>query len=363
MWILFGLKLIGTEFETAFRNNRVKFLVTGGSGFIGTNLIQMLLAQGHQVVNLDKRAPQPRYEPETQSGSRCTFFQRDLCDVTDVDLADVMFHEQVESVIHLAAETHVDRSIESPDEYFESNVLGTFELLKAAKIYYESLDEKGRSQFRFVQVSTDEVFGSLGPEEPRFDENSNYRPNSPYSASKAAGDHFVRAFHKTYGLPTIVSHCSNNFGPYQFAEKLIPVVIRHCLSESPIPIYGDGTNVRDWIHVDDHCRALMQLAELGAIGETYLIGASQELSNLDLIHRICETVDELSPPASGRPCLELIEFVRDRPGHDFRYAVDTSKIKKDLGWEPESVFDESLRSTIQWYIKHPDWLALRYEDR
>ncbi|HEX5838887.1 MAG TPA: dTDP-glucose 4,6-dehydratase, partial [Anaerolineales bacterium] len=266
-------------------------------------------------------------------------------------------------VMHLAAESHVDRSIVSADDFVQTNVVGTYTLLEAARLYWNGLTDEEKKDFRFLHVSTDEVFGSLGPE-GYFSEETPYAPNSPYSASKAASDHFVRAYYHTYGLPTIITNCSNNYGPYQFPEKLIPLMIMNALSGKPLPVYGDGSNVRDWIYVDDHCRAVKLAYEKGRLGEVYTIGASNEQKNLNLVHKICDVLDDVAPPVEISELRErgltsyrdLIRFVTDRPGHDRRYAIDSAKIGRELGWQPEVGFEAGLRRTIEWYLSNPKWV-------
>lgn len=330
--------------------------MTGGAGFIGSNLIRKMLGEADfQITNVDKLsyASQLASLEMFESTDRYEFIHRDLCDFAD--LSDLLIEQRIDVVFHLAAETHVDRSIDAPAEFTRSNVLGTQRLLEAIQRYLDRV-ESMRSKFRLIHVSTDEVFGSLGPDDDPFDEGSNYRPNSPYSASKAAADHLVRAWSQTFQIPAMITHCTNNFGPYQFPEKLIPVVISRCLLHQEIPVYGNGSNIRDWIHVEDHCAALLQLAERGKCGESYVIGAENEWTNLDLVKRICLLLDELSPRADQQSYTQQISFVEDRPGHDFRYAVDPAKITAATGWRCQHEFDQGLKSTVQWYVEHPSWM-------
>jgi len=329
------------------------YLVTGGAGFIGSNLVHLLLARPDVSVvvfdrltyagNLDNLAPvadHPGYR----------FVHGDICDRALVRETLAKYRPDV--VFNLAAESHVDRSIDGPGEFVRTNVVGTFELLEAARGYFAELDPASRERFRFVHISTDEVFGSLGPE-GYFTEATQYAPNSPYSASKAGADHLARAYFHTYGLPTITTNCSNNYGPYQFPEKLIPLMILNALEGKPLPVYGDGQNVRDWLHVRDHAEALALVAEKGKPGETYNVGGRNERTNLQVVETICDLLDELRP--ADKPRRELITFVRDRPGHDRRYAIDASKIERELGWYPRTGFDEGIRETIAWYLQNGTW--------
>ncbi len=339
-------------------------LVTGGNGFIGTNLIRLLLGSGqYRVVNLDALtyAANPLSLADLDGNPDYVFVQGNI---TDRLLVDSLFEKyQPVGVFHLAAESHVDRSIVSADDFVQTNVVGTYTLLAAARAYWSGLPEERKKEFRFLHVSTDEVFGSLG-EEGYFSEETPYAPNSPYSASKAASDHFVRAFHHTYGLPAVITNCSNNYGPYQFPEKVIPLMILNALSGKPLPVYGDGSNVRDWIYVEDHCKAVKLAFEQGKPGEVYVVGASNEQKNIDLVNRICAILDEIAPPVEVpqlreqglNSYLELISFVADRPGHDHRYAIDSTKITRELGWRPEVEFPEGLRQTVEWYLSNPKWV-------
>ncbi len=330
--------------------------VTGGAGFIGGCFVRMLSEQADvSLVNLDKLTYAGNLDSiPAADGVRHHFYQGDIGDAELV--ARLLETHQPDAIVHFAAESHVDRSIEGPREFVRTNVLGTFELLLAAYQYWDRLPSQQREQFRFVHVSTDEVYGSLG-ETSKFTETSRYDPHSPYSASKASSDHFVRAFHATYGLPTVITNCSNNYGPYQFPEKLIPLMTLNALNAKPLPIYGRGDNVRDWLFVEDHCRAIETVLRNGRAGETYNIGGNCELSNLDVVRRICDLVDELQGHGKATFCRQLIQFVQDRPGHDFRYAIDCSKIEHELGWRPVETFDTGLRRTVQWYLGNEAWVS------
>ena len=335
-------------------------LVTGGAGFIGSNLVRFILANtGHRVVNLDSLtyAGSLASIHDLADHPRHVFERADLCQPDK--LREVFETHRPDAVMHLAAESHVDRSIHGPAAFIQSNIVGTYQLLEAALVHFRSLPPAGQQAFRFLHVSTDEVYGSLAPDGEAFSETSRYSPNSPYSASKAASDHLVRAWHRTYGLPVVVTACSNNYGPWQYPEKLIPVVILKCLRGEPIPVYGKGENVRDWIHVDDHCSALLAVLERGATGETYNIGANNELANLDIVKLLCSILDDLRP--GPRPYASLITFVTDRPGHDFRYAIDSSKIRKTLAWCPRKSFRDALRETVQWYLANHEELDVSGE--
>ena len=329
-------------------------LVTGGAGFIGSALVRHLLRHGdHRVVNVDKltyAGTMASLEP-IRGHPRHHFEQLDICDAEA--LARLFERYRPQAVMHLAAETHVDRSIDGPAAFVQSNVVGTFTLLEAARRYHRQLPTEQRQNFRFLHVSTDEVFGSLGPE-GYFREDTPYDPRSPYSASKASSDHFVRAYHHTFELPTLVTNCSNNYGPYQHPEKLIPTVILKALAGEPVPVYGRGDNVRDWLFVEDHVRGLLAVLERGTPGESYNIGTNNEQSSLQMAQQLCTLLNELKPgPTDYR---ELITFVDDRPGHDFRYAIDASKLRRELGWTPEETFDSGLRKTVQWYLVNFEWL-------
>ena len=333
----------------------LRFLVTGGAGFIGSAVVRHLIADtAHEVCvvdkltyagNLDNLAPVAR-EP------RYTLERVDIC---DADAVRRVFEAQAPDVVmHLAAESHVDRSIDGPGAFIQTNVVGTFVLLEAARRRWSRLEGEAKARFRFHHVSTDEVFGSLGADD-FFREDSPYQPNSPYSASKAGSDHLVRAWHHTYGLPTVASNCSNNYGPYHFPEKLIPLVILNALEGKPLPVYGTGSNIRDWLYVEDHARALVTIAEHGTLGESYNVGGWNERTNLEVVRSICALVDEMAPdPAIGRR-EGLIAFVTDRPGHDQRYAIDAGRIKRELGWTPRETFESGLRKTVRWYLDQPQW--------
>jgi len=330
-------------------------LITGGAGFIGSALVRHLLAEtSHHVVNVDKltyAGNLESLEPVLPSG-RYAFERVDIRDRAEVDR--IFAEHRPDAVMHLAAESHVDRSIDGAGAFIDTNIVGTFTLLEAALEYWGGLDEEPRGAFRFLHVSTDEVFGSLGST-GLFEESTPYQPNSPYSASKAAADHLVRAWHHTYGLPTITTNCSNNYGPYQFPEKLIPVVVLSALERRPIPVYGNGSNVRDWLFVDDHVRGLVTALERGRVGETYCLGGNTEKTNLDVVRAICALLDELLTDVPPGGHASLISFVRDRPGHDLRYAIDSGKIRRDLGWSPGESFDTGLRKTVEWYLGNRSW--------
>jgi dTDP-glucose 4,6-dehydratase len=332
-------------------------LVTGGAGFIGANFVLDWLREiGEPVVNLDKLTYAGNLEnlAAIENDGRHKFVRGDIC---DRPLLDTLLTEQrPRAIIHFAAESHVDRSIFGPGEFIRTNIEGSFTLLEAARAYWSGLAGAERDSFRFLHVSTDEVYGSLGPQDPAFAETNAYQPNSPYSASKAASDHLVRAYHHTYGLPTLTTNCSNNYGPYQFPEKLIPLVMANALAGKPLPIYGDGMNVRDWLYVGDHCAAIRTVLGRGRLGETYNIGGWNEMPNLVIVKTICALLDELRPDAAG-PHERLISFVKDRPGHDRRYAIDARKIESELGWRPAETFATGIRKTVQWYLEHQDWVA------
>lgn len=329
-------------------------MVTGGAGFIGSAVVRMLVRGGRTVVNVDKLTYAGNLESlaELDGDSRHLFERVDICDGEHLTR---LFHTyRPESVLHLAAESHVDRSIDGPGDFVRTNVVGTFTLLQAARGYWQSLASAERHSFRFVHVSTDEVYGSLDAT-GAFDEHTPYAPNSPYSASKAGSDHLVRAWHHTYGLPAIITNCSNNYGPYQFPEKLIPLMIQRGLAGESLPVYGRGENVRDWLFVDDHAQALLRVLEAGVLGETYAIGGRSERRNIDVVRTICSLLDELSPHPSIRDRQALIQFVADRPGHDLRYAIDSSKIERELGWKQSESFESGLRKTVEWYLANQVW--------
>lgn len=334
------------------------WLVTGGAGFIGSNFVKMARAnQWATVVNLDKltyAGNLASLESLTQDKGH-VFIQGDIGD--RVLVRHILNEHNPEAIIHFAAESHVDRSIEGPRDFFDTNVIGTFNLLCETRDYWSSLEETPKKSFRFLNVSTDEVYGSLGFDDNPFHEETPYAPNSPYAASKAASDHFVRAYQRTYGFPTLLTHCSNNYGPYQFPEKLIPLVILNALAEKTLPIYGDGLNVRDWLYVDDHCRALYFVLTKGTVGETYNIGGGHEVSNVTLVQKICALLDQLKTDPRGLYS-RLIQYVKDRPGHDRRYAINHSKITKELGWKPLESFETGIRKTINWYIENQNWVGI-----
>ena len=338
----------------AMKNAARTLLVTGGAGFIGSALVRHVLQETPQrVVVLDKlgyAGNLASLEP-VAGNPRFHFEQRDLNERAEV--AALLEQWRPEAVLHLAAETHVDRSIDGPDAFVRSNILGTFELLEAVRGYWAGLGPEARRQFRFLHVSTDEVYGSLGPE-GLFSEASPYDPRSPYAASKAASDHLVSAWHHTYGLPTLITNCSNNYGPYQFPEKLIPVVLLKALAGEPLPVYGDGGAVRDWLYVGDHVRGLLSVLARGQVGETYNIGANEEKTTVEMVRALCRHLDELRPRREGS-YLELMRFVPDRPGHDRRYAIDAGKLRRELGWRPQESFESGLRKTVAWYLDNQDW--------
>jgi len=337
-------------------------LVTGGAGFIGGNFVLDWLARrdGHsseeRIVNLDALT----YAGNLQTlapladDPRHIFVQGDICDRALVDR--LLAEHRPRAIVHFAAESHVDRSIHGPGAFVRTNVEGTFTLLEAARAYWGGLEGSEKDDFRFLHVSTDEVYGSLGADDAPFAETHPYEPNSPYSASKAASDHLVRAWHHTYGLPVLTTNCSNNYGPYQFPEKLIPLMIVNALAGKPLPIYGDGMNVRDWLYVTDHCSGIRCVLEAGRVGETYNIGGWNEMPNLHIVHTLCDLLDELRPDPAGS-YRRLITYVTDRPGHDRRYAIDARKIERELGWRPAETFATGIRKTVQWYLDHPQWVA------
>ncbi len=332
-------------------------LVTGGAGFIGSHFIlDWLLETGEPVINLDALTYAGNLENlAVLQGNALYDF---VCgDIQDRRLVDRLLVEHApRAIVHFAAESHVDRSINRPQDFIQTNIVGTYTLLEAARSYWSKLQYGARSRFRFLQVSTDEVYGSLGAADPAFSEASLYQPNSPYSASKAAADHLVRAWHHTYGLPVLTTNCSNNYGPRQFPEKLIPLIIANAMDRKPLPIYGDGMNVRDWLHVGDHCMALRIVLERGIAGQMYNIGGNSEMTNLAVVHNICELLDEMRPHADG-PYSNLITFVQDRAGHDRRYAIDARKIGRDLGWQPTETFSSGMRKTLLWYLDHQEWVS------
>jgi len=336
--------------------NRNVTLVTGGAGFIGANYVLNRLATSDDiVVNLDALtyASNLGSLASVKDDPRHIFIQGDVCDRELV--ASLLAKHRPRALVHFAAESHVDRSILGPAAFLKTNIDGTFSMLTAARSYFEALDAEGRGSFRFLHISTDEVYGTLSPTDTAFHEETAFAPNSPYAASKAASDHLVRAWHHTYGLPTLITNCSNNYGPLQFPEKLIPLTIANALAGKPLPVYGDGQQVRDWLYVQDHCRAIDTVLELGRVGETYNVGGGNQQTNLDVVHLICGLLDELVPGAAPRR--ELIRFVQDRPGHDRRYAIDARKLESELGWGARESFDTGLRKTVQWYLDNTEWLA------
>jgi dTDP-glucose 4,6-dehydratase len=339
-------------------------LVTGGAGFIGSNfMLEWLEHVGEPVVNIDKLTYAGNLSnlASLRDDRRHLFVAEDICNHAAV--RQLLSTHRPRAIVHFAAESHVDRSIHGPGEFIQTNIVGTFNLLQEARAYWDELSEEGKRAFRFLHVSTDEVYGSLNHGDPTFTEDSQYRPNSPYSASKAAADHLVRAYHHTYGLPTIITNCSNNYGPYQFPEKLIPLTINNALQGKPLPVYGDGSNVRDWLFVSDHCAALRVVLERGALGSMYNIGGRSEQTNLEVVRSICATLDELHPTSPVVPHERLITFVRNRPGHDFRYGINLDKISTQLGWTPAESFTSGLRKTVQWYLDHQDWVRAIAEGR
>jgi dTDP-glucose 4,6-dehydratase len=332
-------------------------LITGGAGFIGGNFVLDSLSNpnSESIINLDKLTYAGNLQTlaPLQGDARNVFVRGDIGDHELV--LNLLQKHQVRAVINFAAESHVDRSIHGPAEFIQTNVLGTFNLLEAVRTYWSELPSPQKETFRFLHVSTDEVYGSLEKEDPAFAETKRYEPNSPYSASKAASDHLVRAWHHTYGLPVLTTNCSNNYGPYHFPEKLIPLVILNALAGKPLPIYGDGQQVRDWLFVKDHCSAIRRVLEAGRIGETYNVGGWNEKTNLEVVHTICAILDELRPKSSGSYA-DQITFVKDRPGHDRRYAIDATKIERELGWKPQETFETGIRKTIEWYLNNQDWV-------
>jgi dTDP-glucose 4,6-dehydratase len=330
-------------------------LVTGGAGFIGANFVlDWIAAEDSPVINLDKLtyAGNPGNLASLTRDARHIFVKGDISDRTLV--AKLLLQHQPEAIVHFAAESHVDRSIHGPGEFVQTNVVGTFSLLEEVRAYWGTLKEPAKNRFRFLHVSTDEVYGSLEPGDPAFSETTPYAPNSPYAASKAASDHLVRAYHHTYGLPVVTTNCSNNYGPRQFPEKLIPLVILNALNGKPIPIYGDGKNVRDWLYVGDHCTGIRTALRKGRPGETYNIGGNSEKTNLEVVTAICEILDMLLP--AGAPHAKLITFVKDRPGHDRRYAINASKMKTELDWQPQERFETGMRKTVDWYLSNRSWV-------
>ncbi len=332
-------------------------LVTGGAGFIGSNFIlQWIASEQARVLNFDKLtyAGNLINLHPVEAHARYRFERGDI--VEREVLRTLIAREKPRAIVHFAAESHVDRSIHGPDDFVRTNVNGTFSLLEEARAYWSALPESERASFRFLQVSTDEVYGSLGPGDPAFSETTPYAPNSPYSASKAASDHLVRAYYHTYGLPVLTTNCSNNYGPLQFPEKLIPLMILNACRGKPLPVYGDGKNVRDWLYVDDHCRAIRAVLARGRVGETYNIGGRSEKTNIEIVNAISKLLDQLRPDDPVVPHHQLITFVEDRPGHDRRYAMDTCKVERELNWHPQETFESGLEKTIRWYLEHDDWV-------
>lgn len=332
-------------------------LVTGCAGFIGSNFVHNWLSLSDEVVvNLDKLtyAGNLANLESFKNDLRHVFVHGDIRDVCLV--SDLLARYQPRAILNFAAESHVDRSIHGPGDFIQTNVMGTFNLLECVRAYWQELPVQKKDAFRFLHVSTDEVYGTLSPTDPPFAETKNYEPNSPYSASKAASDHLVRAWHHTYGLPVLTTNCSNNYGPYHFPEKLIPLVLLNALSGKPLPIYGDGQQVRDWLYVQDHCRAITRVLEAGRVGETYNIGGWNEKPNLEVVNTLCAVLDELKPRADGKKYAEQIVYVKDRPGHDRRYAIDARKIESELGWKPEETFETGIRKTVEWYLANQDWV-------
>lgn len=333
-------------------------LVTGGAGFIGANFVLDWLAQSNEaVVNLDKLTYAGNREnlAPLDGDARHVFVRGDIADTAL--LAALLTRYRPRAILNFAAESHVDRSIHGPEAFIQTNIVGTFRLLEAIRAHWSGLQGSDKSAFRLLHVSTDEVYGSLAPDDPAFQETGRYEPNSPYSASKAASDHLVRAYHHTYGLPVVTTHCSNNYGPLHFPEKLIPLMIVNALAGKPLPVYGDGQQIRDWLYVKDHCSALRRVLEAGRLGETYNVGGWNEKPNLQIVHTVCRLLDELRPRSDGQPYAQQITHVTDRPGHDRRYAIDASKIEQELGWRPAETFETGIRKTIQWYLDNPSWVA------
>ncbi len=333
-------------------------LVTGGAGFIGANFVlDWLAATDEPVVNVDKLTYAGNLQnlASLNGDARHIFVQADITD--GKTMAQLLTQHQPRAIINFAAESHVDRSIHGPEDFIQTNVVGTFRLLEAARAYWSDLEGATKTRFRFLHVSTDEVYGSLAPQDPAFTETHSYAPNSPYSASKAASDHLVRAWHHTYGLPVLTTNCSNNYGPLHFPEKLIPLLIVNALAGKPLPIYGDGMQVRDWLYVRDHCSAIRRVLDAGKLGETYNVGGWNEKANIDIVKTVCALLDELRPRADHQSYAEQMAFVTDRPGHDRRYAMDARKIERELGWKPAETFETGIRKTVQWYLDNPEWVA------
>ena len=333
-------------------------LVTGGAGFIGSNFVLDWLTQSDEaIINLDKLTYAGNLENlvSLQGNTRHTFIRGDIGDANLV--ASLLREHKPRAIINFAAESHVDRSIHGPEDFIQTNMVGTFRLLEAVRAYWSGLNNETKQRFRFLHVSTDEVYGSLAKSEPAFNETRRYEPNSPYSASKAASDHLVRAYHHTYGLPVLTTNCSNNYGPYQFPEKLIPLMIINALAGKQLPVYGDGLQIRDWLYVKDHCSAIRRVLEAGRVGEVYNIGGCNEKPNIEIVHTVCALLDELRPRTDGRSYREQIAYATDRPGHDRRYAIDIGKIEHELGWKPAETFETGIRTTVRWYLDNHDWVS------
>ncbi len=333
-------------------------LVTGGAGFIGSNFVLDWLARSDEtVINIDKLTYAGNLEnlESLKNHSNHIFVRCDICDSETI--GELLRTHRPRAVVNFAAESHVDRSIHGPADFIETNVVGTFRLLEAVRSYWNDLSDADKQAFRFLHVSTDEVYGTLSPTDEPFRETNRYEPNSPYSASKAASDHLVRAYHHTYGLPVLTTNCSNNYGPYHFPEKLIPLCIHNALAGKALPIYGDGQQIRDWLYVKDHCSAICRVLESGQLGETYNIGGWNEKANLEVVETLCGILDELSPRKDGVSYAKQITFVKDRPGHDRRYAIDATKIEREIGWKPAETFETGIRKTVQWYLDHQDWVG------
>ena len=340
----------------------MSIVVTGGAGFIGANFVLDWLAHNDEpVINLDKLTYAGNLENLTslQGDARHIFVRGDIGEPALVDR--LLAEHRPRAIINFAAESHVDRSIHGPGDFIQTNIVGTFHLLESVRAYWNAMEGEAKGHFRFLHVSTDEVYGSLRKDDPAFRETNRYKPNSPYSASKAASDHLVRAYHHTYGLPVLTTNCSNNYGPYHFPEKLIPLVIHNALAGKPLPIYGDGQQIRDWLYVKDHCNAIRRVLEAGRVGETYNVGGGNEKANLDVVHTLCDILDELAPPATYHlpfaTYRSLITFVKDRPGHDRRYAIDASKLERELGWKSQETFETGIRKTVAWYLENQSWVA------
>ncbi len=333
-------------------------LITGGAGFIGANFVlDWLSVHDEPVVNLDKLtyAGNVHNLASLQGDARHVFVQGDIGD--SALLSELLQKHRPRAVVNFAAESHVDRSIHGPEDFIQTNIVGSFRLLESVRAYWSQLEDESKAAFRVLHVSTDEVYGSLAPDAPAFTESHNYEPNSPYSASKAASDHLVRAWHHTYGLPVLTTNCSNNYGPLHFPEKLIPLMIVNALAGKPLPIYGDGMQVRDWLYVRDHCSAIRRVLESGRLGETYNVGGWNEKPNVEIVNMVCALLDELRPRADGQSYREQISYVKDRPGHDRRYAIDARKLERELGWKPAETFETGIRKTVQWYLANPEWVA------